>query len=242
MHSQTEAVRKYLADLEPGEVRVRVAGGPTVPWPELRSYRRNRLKDQGRDLRKLCRAIAVSGFAFPVFVWAGHEHVLDGAGRVPALVILEELGWSVPPEIPVSWIEAESEAEAAELAMMASSKHGDITEESLLAHTAGLDIDLEIVALKVDLPGINLSGFADLPPRSGKSRARIASSRARNEERVNHRHSPMQTKAVHVRWILGHVEKVLARCRCGLVRYELRQGPKKPGRLLESGPWQKGKR
>lgn len=115
---------------------VRVApGGPTLPWWKLAVYRRNVLKvREERDLQRLGAAMLDRtgwGFCFPIFVWAGHQYVIDGAGRMPALERLEAAGHVVPEVLPVTPIEAATEREAAELVLLASSHHGAVTEESL---------------------------------------------------------------------------------------------------------------
>jgi hypothetical protein len=146
-------------------ITVRVAaGGPTIPWGELRGYERNTLKSRKpRDLERLGGAIldrTGKGFAFPVFVWEGHRYVIDGAGRVPSLEWLEEQGHVIPARIPVSEIQAESETEAAELVMLASSHHGDVTEESAAKFAELHRLQLAAIAPMLRFQGVEIEQVA----------------------------------------------------------------------------------
>ncbi len=113
---------------------------PTIPWNKLKTYEFNALKEaKDRDVTKLKNSIVNDGFRFPMFIWADHKFVIDGAGRDKALLELEAEGYQIE-DVPVVEIEAENKREAKMLALQASSKYGDITEQSYGDFT--LDMEL----------------------------------------------------------------------------------------------------
>ena len=71
----------------------------------------NTLKDEKRDVKKLINSIKKTGWNFPVYLWAGHNFVIDGAGRKKAVEELLKQGEEIK-EIPVVEIHAETLEEA----------------------------------------------------------------------------------------------------------------------------------
>lgn len=112
----------------------------TLPWSQIKKMERNTLKEaSGRDVEKLKNAILKHGFNFPFFVWAGHDYILDGAGRVLALKKIEKEKIKIP-DLPVVEIEAETIEQAKALVLQVSSQHGLISQESFEAFSADLNI------------------------------------------------------------------------------------------------------
>ena len=123
----------------------------TMPWPELKGYELNDLKQtEGRELEKLKNAMVNEGFLFPVYVWAEHRYVLDGAGRVMALLELAQADYDIP-DIPIIEIIASDLRQAKKLVLMASSRHGEITRGSFKHFATELDLrDLEGIVDGID--------------------------------------------------------------------------------------------
>lgn len=112
----------------------------TIDWETLKTYEANALKEaDNRDVTKLKNAIVNHGFKFPFFVWADKRYVIDGAGRIAALLQLEAEGYKIPA-LPVVEIAAETLHDAKIAVLHASSQHGKITEASWSEFTDGLDI------------------------------------------------------------------------------------------------------
>lgn len=125
---------------------------PTLSWEELQDYQFNDLKQaDNRDISKLKNSLVNEGFCFPFFVWK--RYVLDGTGRYLALQELESEGYEIP-ELPYIQIEANNLQHAKKLALMASSKHGNITQKSFEAFT--IDLELEDIRLDISIPEIKL--------------------------------------------------------------------------------------
>ena len=83
------------------------------------------------DIKRMKQSIEKSGFICPLFIWKKDrkDFVLDGKTRVMALLQMAEEGWKVS-NIPVVYIEAETENEAKEKVLQVNSRYGKITEAS----------------------------------------------------------------------------------------------------------------
>jgi DNA modification methylase len=100
------------------------------------SWEFNTLKDKNRDVTNLKNAIIKNGFSFPVFLWYGHNYVIDGTGRRKAVEELTKEGYDIP-EIPYVEVEAATLEEARQKVLEASSSFGDITKKSFLDFVDG---------------------------------------------------------------------------------------------------------
>lgn len=114
------------------------------------SWEFNTLKDKDRDVTNLKNSIIKNGFSFPVFLWHGHNYVIDGTGRRKAVEELLKEGYTIN-EIPYVEVEASTLEEARQRVIEASSSFGNITKKSLLDFVDG---DISIV----DWTTVNLSG------------------------------------------------------------------------------------
>lgn len=85
----------------------------------------------GYDIKRMKQSIEKSGFICPLFIWRNGEAdiILDGKTRVLALISLAKEGWEIG-NIPVVYVEAESEQEAKEKVLQINSRYGKITEAS----------------------------------------------------------------------------------------------------------------
>lgn len=114
------------------------------------SWEFNSLKDKDRDVTNLKNAIIKNGFSFPVFLWYGHNYVIDGTGRRKAVEELTKEGYDIP-EIPYVEVEADTIEDARQKVLEASSSFGEITKKSL---TDFMDGDV----IMVDWTTVNLGG------------------------------------------------------------------------------------
>ncbi len=114
------------------------------------SWEFNTLKDKDRDVTNLKNSIIKNGFSFPVFLWHGHNYVIDGTGRRKAVEELLKEGYTIK-EIPYVEVEAKTIEEARQRVIEASSSFGNITKKSLLDFVDG---DITII----DWTTVNLSG------------------------------------------------------------------------------------
>jgi hypothetical protein len=141
----------------------------------LDSYEPNTLKEKdGRDVTKIKASLIKKGFRFPVFIW--EKYILDGAGRYQAIKELISEGHEFE-DIPVIEVEAESKKEAMELAMIISSKNGDITKKSFNEFLFGLDageFDFSIINIGLDKKDLIAFNESDLEEQSDLGNLREA--------------------------------------------------------------------
>ena len=104
---------------------------------------------------KLKQSIESKGFFAPIFVWAGHEFILDGHQR---LSVLEREGWEVEGGIPIVEIEAEDEKDAAEKLLLLSSTYGKVDAQGTYEFVEQFGIDLVDWGLS-DLPDFDVEAF-----------------------------------------------------------------------------------
>jgi len=119
----------------------------TITVKEFLQLQFNTLKDPERDVSKLVKTIIKNGWSFPVFVWAGHDYVIDGAGRKLAVEQLIKQGHEIK-EIPVLEIEAKDLDEAKRKVLEVSSQYGDVTKDSFRLFADGLDLDFDDFNIK----------------------------------------------------------------------------------------------
>lgn len=130
---------------------------PLIPWAELKKFEANRLKDsEKRDVKKLANVILEEGFCFPFVVWnpgnnVDPPYVIDGAGRIAALTLLEKAGHAIA-DLPVVFVAANSREEAQRRVALASSQFGLVTAESFAQFAGQLKGGAEGL-----LPVVNIS-------------------------------------------------------------------------------------
>ncbi len=126
-----------------------------MPLATLKRFQGNLKELRSEQYEKLKASMELKGFFAPVFIWAGHEWVLDGHQR---LNVLEREGWAVEGGIPVVEIEASDEKDAAEKLLLLSSTYGKIEPQGLYEFTSEHEIDLREFELP-DLPDFDVEAF-----------------------------------------------------------------------------------
>jgi ParB-like chromosome segregation protein Spo0J len=113
---------------------------PLIPFKVLRDmYEANGLKQkENRDVSGLKRSILKLGFKVPLFIWDEGKYIIDGAGRIMALGLLEYEGYEIP-DIPCLIIQADSLEDAKVTTLAVTSEYGEVTEESIGAFTFKID-------------------------------------------------------------------------------------------------------
>jgi DNA modification methylase len=143
-------------------ISVNVAGNNTLPWAVLKGYERNTLKvAEGRDIKPLKAAMVNRGFNFPVYIWADHLYIIDGAGRMEALAALESDGYVIP-DLPIVEIQAANMQEAKALVLQASSEHGRVSQASYNEFV--LDLDMSELMAEISFPDIKLTDIVTILP------------------------------------------------------------------------------
>lgn len=133
------------------EIRVTCKAADILPIDELLDFQGDLKHITADNLLKLKRSILKYGFTAPIFVWRGVDNrVIDGHQRLRALEDLRKDGYSVP-DLPVAYIQADSEAHAKEKLLHITSQYGefDIRGVESFMSDAGLTLD--------DVPDIRFS-------------------------------------------------------------------------------------
>lgn len=147
-------------------IEIKCTAADTIGIDELTEFQGALKERTDADIEKITKSIRKHGFSFPFFVWKhkdehGEEinHVFDGHGRLLALKRMRAQGEEIPA-LPVSYIKAETKAEAKELLLKLNSQYGRMTAESVAEFLDGLKIDLSDLQLpdgvlnlsKIDAP------------------------------------------------------------------------------------------
>jgi len=97
---------------------------------DLKDFQGKLKKDNPAEIAHLVERIRTKGFSAPIFVWHGHEFILDGHQRIKALELLAKQGETLKDDkIPVVYIKADSEKEAKEKVAEYNSKFSTIDQE-----------------------------------------------------------------------------------------------------------------
>ena len=135
-------------------IEIKVKGCPLKQVGEFKEFQ-GALKELSPEAKmKLKSSILRNGFNSPIFLWAGHNSILDGHQRIVVISELIAEGHTLNDNLlPYVEIEADNEKQAAELVLSYNSQYGEITEKGL---------DLFISDFKLDIP--ELRGFLNLSP------------------------------------------------------------------------------
>ena len=130
------------------EIKITCKGADLLPLDAIEEFQRGLKKRTKKDIDLIIKSIEKYGFSFPFFVWvsSGHNYCLDGHGRIQALAEMRRRGVSLPL-FPVAYIEAEDEAEAKQKLLRMNSQYGQMSIESVMEFTDGLEVEFEDLAL-----------------------------------------------------------------------------------------------
>lgn len=129
-------------------IRIECKGADLLPIDAIEEFQGNLKKRSKSDIDKIILSIEKYGFSFPFFVWNGdgHNRCMDGHGRIQALAEMRRRGVSLPL-FPVAYVEAKDEAEAKQKLLRLNSQYGQMSVDSVLEFTDGLDVDWGDIAL-----------------------------------------------------------------------------------------------
>jgi len=136
-------------------VKIQCRGADVLPLDAIEDFQGNLKKRGKKEIDAIIKSIENYGFSFPFFVWNGdgHNRCLDGHGRIQALAEMRRQGVSLPL-FPVAYIEAKDEDEAKQKLLRLNSQYGQMTIDSVLEFTDGMDVAWDELALPA---GYNLA-------------------------------------------------------------------------------------
>jgi len=111
--------------------------------------------------KKLKASILKYGFSMPLFLWAGHDRILDGTQRLIVIKELLEEGHTLETgdSLPIVEIEADNEKQAAELILAISSQFGLITEDNLVDFIKRFELNVEDLEKITTMPNIDMGNI-----------------------------------------------------------------------------------
>lgn len=130
------------------EIKVTCRGADLLPLDAIEEFQGNLKRRTKKDIELIIKSIEKYGFSFPFFVWngTGHNYCLDGHGRIQALCEMRRRGVSLPL-FPVVYVDAEDEAEAKQKLLRLNSQYGQMSIDSVMEFTDGLEVEFEDLAL-----------------------------------------------------------------------------------------------
>jgi hypothetical protein len=139
------------------EIEIKVKDCPVKPITELKNFQGELKRITPEALNKLKKSITKNGFNAPIFVWAGHDYILDGHQRISAINELMAEGWTIEKNsLPCVEITAKDKQQAAEMILTYNSQYGDLTKESLDTFVTENQLDLSELTLIVNMPILNI--------------------------------------------------------------------------------------
>lgn len=173
------------------KIKIACEAADYLPAKTLKDFQGELKKISKANLQKLKNNIIKYGFSAPIFVWknGGINYILDGHGRVKAVLALIKDGYAVP-SLPVAWIKARSKTEAKKKLLQIASQYGEMTVKGLELFLEDADIDLGEIGIDLELPGIEIrypeeeTADDDLIPEKVKAITRLGDLWELNGHRV----------------------------------------------------------
>jgi len=139
------------------EIDIKVRGLPFKKVDEFEHFQGNLKRLSRAQLAKLKASIIRNGFNAPIFVWAGHDYILDGHQRLLAVKSLINDGMTLKNnELPYCEIEAATEQQAKEMVLTYNSQYGDVSPEALAELLEGIGLEAESLQKFIALPDIDV--------------------------------------------------------------------------------------
>lgn len=139
-------------------VQIRCEGKMTCSLGNLLDFQGELKHLPEENYQMLRNEIEHKGFRFPVNVWVdpqGVNHIIDGHQRVRTLERMRDReGWEVP-ELPISLTFADTEQEAKDAVLAATSQYGVMTDTGLAGFVSKSGLDLSRVEKSFVLPSID---------------------------------------------------------------------------------------
>ncbi len=142
-------------------IRISCEGAATIDVDKLVNFQGDLKILSEESYQRLRLSILELGFSFPVHAWKnkGKVFIMDAHQRVLVVKRMrDEEGYKVPP-LPVSWVEASSQAEAARKLLAAASQYGEVAPDGLHAFMKKFNIGMESIVGSFQFPEINFEQF-----------------------------------------------------------------------------------
>ncbi len=142
------------------EIQIKCKGADLIEMDELLAFQGNLKSLSEEAYQSLKASILELGFSFPVSAWKNRNKILilDAHQRITALQRMRDEGYIVP-KLPVVWVEAENETQAAKKVLAATSQYGEIQVDGLYNFMERFKLDIEEVKETFTFPEIDFESF-----------------------------------------------------------------------------------
>lgn len=158
--------------MEIRQLEIKCKGAAMLPWKAIRPFQGDLKELPEANLLKLVLSIVTLGISEPLSVWGNADgfYAINCHQRLKALEWLsanayEGIRYEVPPNVPVSYIEAADEAEAKRKVLALTSQFGVITGQGL--YDFSIESNIPLAELEnfnfpeIDFPAFKESFFPD---------------------------------------------------------------------------------
>ena len=121
-------------------IQIKCEGKTFLPLDAILEFQGNLKRISKDNLQRLKNNIITNGFIAPMFVWddRGDYKLLDGHGRIKALISLRQEDYDIPL-LPVDFIHAENEKQARQMLLSITSQYGEFEADQLKEWLGELD-------------------------------------------------------------------------------------------------------
>lgn len=126
-------------------LKIACRAAEALPFTALTEFQGELKSLSKADFKRLKKQLIKNGFSFPIAIWVspnGENCILDGHQRLRVIRELAKEGWTIP-DLPVTWVEADTEQAAKEKLLAAAGAYGEVSGDGMYSflNDSGLDID-----------------------------------------------------------------------------------------------------
>lgn len=142
------------------EVAIRCTGAAVISINQLTDFQGKLKKLSEESYIRLKQSILSLGFSFPVIAWKyrNKTFILDAHQRVATLRRMQTEGYSIP-ELPVVWVEAKDQQEAARKLLAATSQYGEIKVDGLHDFMKEYKLEMPDLENSFKFPEVDFESF-----------------------------------------------------------------------------------
>lgn len=144
-------------------VKITCTGADVVELNELSAFQGDLKELSEENYQRLKASILDLGISFPFNIWKekSKKWIIDAHQRAVTLARMrDEDGYAIP-KVPVVWVKAKDQREAAKKVLAATSQFGVITPDGLHGFMSAHEIDIDFVQQHCHFPEVNIEAFAD---------------------------------------------------------------------------------
>lgn len=130
------------------EIKINCTGSDYLDIDMLQDFQKGLKTMTVENQKKLQSSIITNGIIAPFFIWDnnGEKKIMDGHQRLKTLSDMKENGFDIP-NLPVVYIQAESEVDARAKLLYITSQYGDFDLNQLEIFCGEIEIDTSEIRL-----------------------------------------------------------------------------------------------